>query len=181
MIDPLLPTGIALGFAVLFIGAAWHKLSGPGRFEAILRNYRLLPAAVSRPLALLIPAIELVLGLGWIFGLLPRITALATAVLLATYALAIRINLVRGRIYIDCGCGFGVASEKEQALSSSLVARNILLIGLAGFTLVPVADRHLGIADYVVVIAGLLTAILMYAGSGQLISNRAAIKAWRGE
>ena len=181
MIDPLLPKAIAFGFAVLFIGSAWHKLSGLGRFEAVLRDYRLLPAYMSRPLTLLIPAIELTLGLGWISGLLPRIAALASAGLLATYALAMGSNLLRGRIYIDCGCGFGVASEMEQALSSSLVARNVLLIGLAVLSLVPVAERDLGMTDYVAILAGLLTAILLYAGSGQLIKNRAAIKTWRGK
>ena len=181
MIDPLLPKAIAFGFAVLFIGSAWHKLSGLGRFEAVLRDYRLLPAFMSRPLTLLIPAIELTLGLGWISGLLPRFAALASAGLLATYALAMGINLLRGRIYIDCGCGFGVASEMEQALSSSLVARNVLLIGLAVLSLVPVAERDLGMTDYVAILAGLLTAILLYAGSGQLIKNRAAIKTWRGK
>ncbi len=181
MIDPLLSKAIAFGFAVLFIGAAWHKLSAPGRFEAVLCEYRLLPALVSRHLTFLIPAIELALGLGWIFGLLPRITALASAGLLAMYALAMGINLVRGRIYIDCGCGFGVSTEKEQALSSSLVARNILLIGLAVLSIVPVGERDLGITDYVVVIAAVLTAILLFSGSGQLIRNRAAINTWRGK
>ena len=155
MIDPLLLKVFAFGFAALFIGAAWHKLSSLDRFEAILRDYRLLPAFVSRPLTMLIPAIELMLGLSWISGLLPRITALASASLLATYALAMGINLLRGRIYIDCGCGFGASTENEQALSWSLVARNFLLIGLAVLSLVPVAGRNLGIADYVVVTAGL--------------------------
>lgn len=181
MIDPLLPKAIAFGFAVLLIGAAWHKLSRLGHFEAVLRDYQLLPAIVCRPLTMLIPGVELVLGLGWISGLWSRITATASAVLLATYALAMGINLMRGRIYIDCGCGFGAASDTEQSLSSALVARNILLIGLIGFTLVPVDERMLGITDYVVIGAVLLTAILLYAGSGQLIKNRAAIKTWRGK
>jgi hypothetical protein len=181
MIDPLLSKAIAFGFATLFILAAWHKLSALSQFEAILRNYRLLPAFASPILTGLIPVIELMLGLGWISGLLPSITALASASLLATYALAMGVNLARGRVYIDCGCGFGVSTDEEQALSWSLVARNILLIGLAGFTLVPVAERDLGIADHVVVIASLLTAILLYAGSGQLIRNRAAIRTWRGK
>lgn len=179
MIDPMLTKTIALGFAALFVGTAWHKLSNPGRFGAVLRDYQLLPAFVSRPVALLIPVVELALGLGWIWGSLPRITAAASAVLLATYALAMGINLVRGRIYIDCGCGFGAASEREQPLSYGLVARNILLIGLVGLTFVPVAARQLGGLDYAVVVAALLTAILLYAGSGQLIKNRAAINTWR--
>ncbi|MCH7982042.1 MAG: DoxX family membrane protein [Proteobacteria bacterium] len=103
MIDPLLTKAIALGFAVLFIGAAWHKLSGVDRFEAILSEYRLLPTFMNRTLAMLIPVIELLLGVGWISGLQPRTTAMVSAALLATYALALGINLVRGRIFIDCG------------------------------------------------------------------------------
>ena len=180
MLDPLLETTIAYGFAVLFIAAAWHKLSAPGRFRAVVLDYRLLPVFLSRPAALLIPVIELLLGLGWISGLLPQITAATTAALLAIYALAMVINLARGRIYIDCGCGFGPAAKTEQALSSSLVARNLLLIVLALSTLAPVAERDLGISDYVVVLATLLTAMLLYAACGQLIKNRAAIATWRG-
>jgi hypothetical protein len=180
MIDPLLPTAIALGFAVLFVAAAWHKLSARGRFEAILRDYRLLPEFLARPIARLMPAIELTLGLGWISGLFPHVTALASVVLLATYALAMTINIMRGRIYIDCGCGFGASTGEKQALSSSLVARNILLIGLALLPLVPTTGRDLGLTDFVIVIASVLTAVFLYAGSGQLIQNRAAINAWRG-
>ena len=179
MLDPVLTKAIALGLAVLFIGAAWHKLSNFSRFEAVLIDYQLLPAFVSAPLAFLIPVVELALGLGWIWGSLPRMTAAASVLLLATYAIAITINLVRGRVYIDCGCGFGAPSDKEQPLSSGLVARNILLIGLVGLTFVPVTERQLGGADYLVVIVSLLTAILLYTGSGQLIKNRAAINTWR--
>ena len=179
MIDPLFATAIAWGFAVLFVGAAWHKASAPGRFEAVLRDYKLLPPFLSRPAAVLIPAIELLLGLGWISG--ARIAAVTSAALLAIYALAMVINLARGRIYIDCGCGFGPTAETEQVVSSSLVARNMLLLCLALSILLPVAERDLGIIDYVVVLATVLTAMFLYAATGQLIRNRAAIAAWRGK
>jgi len=181
VIDPLLPTAIAFGFAVLFVAAAWHKLSARGRFEAILRDYRLLPEFLVRPVALLMPVVELTLALGWMSDLSTRVTALASAALLATYAFAMAINLMRGRVYIDCGCGFGASAGEEPALSSSMVARNIILIGLALLPLVPATGRDLGITDFVVVLASVLTAILLYAGSGQLIKNRAAIMTWRGK
>jgi hypothetical protein len=90
------------------------------------------------------------------------------------------INLKRGRIYIDCGCGFG-PSDKDQALSSSLVSRNILLIGLVTLSFVPATERDLQIPDYVVVFATVLIAGLLYAGAGQLITNRSAIVVWRGK
>jgi hypothetical protein len=181
MIDPLIARVIGFGFAVLFIGAAWHKLSSRERFAAILRDYQLLPDILIRPLTFLIPAIEMTLVFGWISGLSPWITAMTSAALLATYALAMAINVVRGRIYIDCGCGFGAATGEEQALSSSLVARNILLIGVALLSLVPTTERDVGIIDLIIVSASVLIAILMYASSEQLIRNRAAIVTWRGK
>lgn len=181
MIDPLIARVIGFGFAVLFIGAAWHKLSTPERFAAILRDYQLLPAFLIRPLTFLIPAIEVTLVLGWISGLATWITAMTSAALLATYALAMAINIVRGRIYIDCGCGFGAAAGEEQALSSSLVTRNILLIGVALLSLVPTTARGLGIIDLIIVLVSVLIAILLYASSEQLIQNRAAIVTWRGK
>ena len=181
MIDPLIARVIGFGFAVLFIGAAWHKLSAPERFAAILRDYQLLPAFLIRPLTFLIPAIEMTLVLGWISGLAPWITAMTSAVLLATYALAMAINIVRGRIYIDCGCGFGAAAGKEQALSASLVARNVLLIGVALMSLVSAIERDFGVADLLIGFATVLISILLYASSEQLIQNRAAIITWRGK
>jgi hypothetical protein len=179
MIDPLLSKAIAFGFTVLFIGVACHKLLARDRFEAILRDYQLLPKYLVRPLSVLMPVIELALGLGWASGLSPRVTVFGSAALLATYALAMTINIVRGRIYIDCGCGFGDSTGKEQALSMSLVARNTLLVGLALLPLIPTTGRNLAITDFAVVVASVLTAILLYAGSGQLIQNRAAINTWR--
>jgi len=179
MIDPLLPTAIAYGFAVLLFAAAWHKLSERGRFEAILRDYRLLPEHLVRPLTVLIPVIELTLALGWVTGLSPHLTIVASAALLTSYAFAMTINLVRGRIYIDCGCGFGASAGEGPILSARLVARNILLIGLALLPLVPTSSRDLGITDFIVVLASVLVAVLLYAGSGQLIQNRTAINIWR--
>jgi hypothetical protein len=120
------------------------------------------------------------LGLCWMSGLLTHFTALASIGLLTIYALAMSINLKRGRIYIDCGCGFG-PSDKDQALSSSLVSRNILLIGLVTLSFVPATERDLQIPDYVVVFATVLIAGLLYAGAGQLITNRSAIVVWRGK
>ncbi len=181
MIDPLILKTIAIGLALLFIGSARHKLSAPDQFAAVLADYRLMPEIVTRPLAYLIPLFELALGFAWLFAVAPRSASIISIALLSIYASAIAINLLRGRSYIDCGCGFGVASARQQALSLSLVLRNIGLIGLAGLILLPAADRVIGVTDYVVIFVALLIAILLYAASGQLINNWVAIQSWRGK
>jgi hypothetical protein len=109
MIDPLVGRAIAMAFALLWLLAAWHKTSAGERFVATLVDYRLLPATWTRPFARLLPLFEAALGLGWLTGLASGWIAPLTSSLLGAYAVAIAINLVRGRVHIGCGCGLGGA------------------------------------------------------------------------
>ena len=62
MIDPLLSRVIAVAFALLWLLAAWHKLSARAAFRATLEEYRLLPAVLLPLATWLIPASEALLG-----------------------------------------------------------------------------------------------------------------------
>jgi hypothetical protein len=102
-----------------------------------------------------------------------------SAGLLGIYALAIGINIHRGRVHFDCGCGFGGKSDNEQYLSSGLVFRNVILMALALLVLLPVEVRELGFSDYATLMAALLACLLLFAAANQLLTNRAAINTWR--
>jgi hypothetical protein len=52
---------------------------------------------------------------------------IASILLLALFAVAMAINLRRGRAHIDCGCG---QSFLKQTLSWTLIARNAALVAL---------------------------------------------------
>lgn len=111
---------------LLFLRAGWHKVADYGRFLGFVADYRLLPERLVEPVARLLIGAEfaVVALLAW-----PSQSALgaaAAAALLSLYALAIGVNVARGRRRIDCGCG-GTA----QSLSWSLVIRNALLAALA--------------------------------------------------
>jgi len=58
MIDPLIGRAIAAGFALLWLLAAWHKLSAGERFVASLAEYRLLPSGWVRPMARALAIVE---------------------------------------------------------------------------------------------------------------------------
>ena len=178
MIDPLLAKSLSVAFALLFLVAAWHKFSDRKQFVATLGNYQMLPDIAIQPVAAIIPVAELVLGGLWLFGWFVPATALVSASLLGIYAWALSVNLVRGRVHIDCGCGFGRAAG--QSLSWSLVLRNIVLIALVGPVVLPSTGRPLFFADYFVAFVAVLTAVLLVASAEQLIKNRAAINSWRG-
>jgi len=178
MIDPLIDRAIALAFALLLGAASWHKASGGEVFRNALKQYRLLPDALLAPASRAIPIGEGVLAIAWLAGALPRLVAWATAALLGLYALAIAVNLLRGRVHIGCGCGFG-GSSNDQPISWWLVLRNLVLAAVSLLPLLPTSGRALGGLDWLTLTAALLASVLLYAGAGQLLDNRSAILSWR--
>lgn len=179
MIDPLIAKTLATGFGLLFLLAAVHKLTALRDFRATLEAYRLPPAALVTPVAWITASAELLLGVGWLAGFRPALTAAASAALLFVYTLAMAVNIVRGRVHIDCGCSFGRSSAGIQQLSKGLLFRNSVLIAATVVATLPVATRTLGPADYLVLFAALAALTLAYAAGNQLLTNFAAIGAWR--
>ena len=180
MLDPLIIKAISVGMGVMFLVAAYHKLAEGPNFRVTLLEYQLLPEFLVSPMSRVLPLVELLLGGSWLLAFYQQsMTAIGSAILLGTYAVAIGINLMRGRHYIDCGCGFGGKSDSEQFLSGGLVMRNLILMALALITLFPVAERTLGFGDYATLAATLFATTLLFGASNQLIANRASINTWR--
>jgi len=179
MLDPLLLKLVSIGFGLLFLLAAVHKLADFQRFRATLSAYEILPHGLIAPVSMSVPVIEALLGAAWLLALQTVWVALASTMLLGSYMLAIAINLVRGRIHIDCGCSMGSAAGRDQQLSWGLVARNAMLILAALTATLPATERSIGLLDYATLVAGLLTLVLLYGAANQLLSNGAAIGTWR--
>ncbi len=155
MLDPLIPLVLATALALLFGMAAQHKLGllKNKRFAAQLQAYALLPDALVTAVARVLPWLELAIAFALLLPILRNAGALAGSMLLLVYAVAMGINLLRGRRDIDCGCG-----DAPQKLSWWLVARNIVLAALVLLPLVPQTLRTLQFTDLVFVV--LLTLLL---------------------
>jgi uncharacterized membrane protein YphA (DoxX/SURF4 family) len=118
---------VAVGMVLL--RAAMAKLAGSVDLPSAVANYGLLPANLHRPVARTLPWAELVLSGALLVGILPRPAAAAGAAVLATFAAAMAVNLVRGRRF-PCGCSSGddeiswthVAGNCALAASAVLVA-----------------------------------------------------------
>ena len=94
MIDPVWSLALRAGLALLLVSAAAAKLRDLRAFTAAVAGYRLLPAALAGPVAIVFAAAEAVIALGlWLPALRPC-AALSAAALLSLYGLAIAINLV---------------------------------------------------------------------------------------
>jgi len=179
ILDPFILQFVSLGFTLLFVLAAMHKMTGLERFQAVLADYQLIPPVLVPLAARLFPTVEVSLALGWLFAVQIPIVAYGSAGLLAAYGLAMGINLLRGRVHIGCGCGFGGALQHDQQLSVGLVLRNAGLAITALVATLPVPQRELGIAEHVMLVAAVAVSALLYATAGQLFQNGVAINSWR--
>lgn len=177
MIDPLIPRIIAVGLGLMWFGAAWHKFAARQSFRGVLEQYRLFPAASLDILSWLVPAVEVMMAAAWLFALTPVLTVTTTSALLIAYGAAIAVNLRRGRAHIGCGCGFSAGAD-DQPLSWVLVLRNLLLVAMALFALLPQAQRSLGIADHALLVLALLFTMLLHTAVMQLLRNHSAFRSW---
>lgn len=188
MMDPLLLQIISFGFALLFLIAAAHKFSNQKLFQANFEAYEIVPKGFSGLVTRIIPLLELFLGIGWlaigIFAINLESVTLISIGLLASYTLAIGVNLRRGRNYIDCGCSFSNnnasnSGKGSQQISPGLVYRNVFLIVIAIISLLPVNDRGLQFIDIIGLVFSIVTLVLLYGAFNQLLTNRNAINSWR--
>ena len=164
----------AAGFALLLGVASWGKLRGLRGFEAVLADYRLVPRWLLRWAAVAIACCEGVLAGMWLVT--PWLTAttifvgIGTALLMAVYGGAITLNLLRGRSWIDCGCGGG------EQLSWMLVVRNLVLTGFALLPLAIIDAEPPKWADLAVSIPILAIAAILYLAARTLLENAAAMR-----
>ena len=169
MVDPVLPLGSALVLVCVFLAAGVHKWRDLRHFEATLGAYGLLPAVLVHPSALALPLAEFIVAIGLMLPPARFTAAVAGAVMLGIYTLAIGINLARGRRSIDCGCG---DPGQNQSLSEWLLLRNGALIGMATLAATPGVNRPTGWLDWLVATLAATTLVLLYSACNQLLSNR---------
>lgn len=166
-------SGMGTGvLALVFARSAAHKLTEFSFFSATLGEYRLLPKSFLKPAAIALTLAE-VLAIGLLIVPDTRtVGAMLAAGLLSLYALAMTVNLRRGRERIDCGCG-----GPGQMISWSLVARNSALTALAAFVSLNTGSFDAIPAGTLVVFAGVLLCWLLLAIFDQIIGNRSHARA----
>ena len=170
MIDPLITLVISASLALLFFMAARHKMSSPRQFQAQLAAYDLLPEALLSPLARLLPMIEMALVFLILIPVTRPFAAFVAALLLSVYALAMAVNMLRGRSDIDCGCG-----GQPQVLSIWLLLRNAVLVAGTCLLLAPASDRAMAWSDALLLV--LMTAVLamVYLLVEQMVRNHSVL------
>ena len=119
----LLVFRVALG--AVFIYASLHKILDPMAFAQSIRNYLLLPPALTNLAAITLPWVEMVCGAFLVVGLFPRSAAAVVSALLVVFNAALVISLARG-LDIDCGCF--QSGRGGEAISTLSVLRDLALL-----------------------------------------------------
>jgi len=177
-LDPIYSTVCALVLAAILATAATHKLRAPRQFTRQLGNYALLPQILLAPFTRLIPLLEASLALTVLLPASRTWAAIATAVLMAGYALAIGINLWRGRHDMECGCS---GPNQSQPLRPLLLLRNAGLIALALLAAQTPLAREMGAADLMLSIFASATLLLLYTASDTLLANAPHLRMLNGK
>jgi uncharacterized membrane protein YphA (DoxX/SURF4 family) len=123
----LLYGAVRVGVAAVFIYAGISKLAAPEAFADVVAGYGLLPGALVPFVALGLPALEVLAGLGLIFDVRGSLGAILGMSLLFLFVLAWGLHL---GLDVDCGC-YGPGDPEGEAyhgLKEALI-RDLILLG----------------------------------------------------
>ncbi len=172
MLDPVFDIALRGALAALLLAAAWHKFRDPIGFWQAVAGYRLLPDALTRPAARLVPMVEVAIAVCLLAIPSMTLPVIAAACLWLAYAGAIAINLLRGRTELECGCG-GISAD--QKIHWGLVLRNGVLLAGTLALLLPTSARVFTWFDYAAAGFATLILLLIYATAEHLLRNAALL------
>lgn len=124
---------MALG--LIFLYAAWDKIVDPMAFARIIRNYQILPDVLASGVALVLPWIEVVVGVCLLTGFVLRGAGLCATLMLAVFLSAMAWAWHKG-ISTQCGC---FTTKADAAISPATFVRDgsilvlALLVTVGGF------------------------------------------------
>jgi Methylamine utilisation protein MauE len=169
-VDPAVLLAARVLGTLVFAATVFGKLRHRTEFVGIVANYRLLPQGLVPTVAWLVIGFEalVVLSLGFDYRLAWG-AALATG-LLTGFAVAMAINLARGRKAIDCGC---FRSTLRQPLSAALVVRNLIFAAVI-LPLVATDSGNMEVLQWLGGLAAGSVLFLLYQSFNQLMAVRSA-------
>ena len=115
-------TRIILG--AVFLWASFGKIMEPSDFARSISNYHIVPFGIENIIALILPWLELLIGMGLILGIMVDGSVQISAILLIMFILMIGQAMLRG-FNIECGCGL----KEGEMIGLNKILENIVFIG----------------------------------------------------
>ncbi|MFC1671253.1 MauE/DoxX family redox-associated membrane protein [Spirochaetota bacterium] len=120
---------IRIVMGLLFVFSGFFKVIDPEAFSKIIIMYDIIPLVLVPYCAIVVPVLELLLGILLVAGYKVKASAFISMILMIMFSIFIAINIYRGASF-DCGCfelnrlGLGF----DETLSIKLVIRDIILL-----------------------------------------------------
>jgi uncharacterized membrane protein YphA (DoxX/SURF4 family) len=135
LLSPWLTVRLQFVLAAFFVVAGIAKMADPPAFAHEIHNYGLVPGRAVNAMALVLPWLEIIVGVALFLGIATRTSAKILGFLLIVFIAALSINLARGKA-VDCGC-FGTSAvaktPQERLFEMKLaIARDVGLLLLVG-------------------------------------------------
>ncbi|HWY96009.1 MAG TPA: MauE/DoxX family redox-associated membrane protein [Steroidobacteraceae bacterium] len=159
--------------AAIFAVAAFHAMSEWTVFGGIVEQYRIAPRRLALMAARVLPPLEVAAAAALVLPMTSGIGAVAGLCLMALFTTAITVNLARGRVSIDCGCG-GASGQK---LSPGLAVRNLVVAFGLVIALMAPPRGEVDSVSAIGVIGASLALIGLYFAVNQLMTNNQAFGA----
>jgi len=161
-----------LSLSYMFALTAAHKFSNIENFQQVLTDYKLLPPVLLPLLSRVLPVVELLAALGLLVAPLRPLALAGACIMLLIYALAMLINIARGRSDIDCGCH---GPHRSQKIGIWSVVRNVSLIALVLLLWKYSALLPFSVASWGVALGGTALVTLFLHALTQLQTNKQLI------
>jgi putative oxidoreductase len=123
---------LRVGVASLFLTACAPKILKPDQFIVAVDNYRFLPQFLVAPFALILPWVELTVGLLLLAGFWTRPAALVSSFTYLAFAVAVSTAVIRG---LDIGCGC-FSTEGAKPVTFWYILRDLSLLGVSIWLLI---------------------------------------------
>ena len=88
----------------ILIYASFDKIVNPGEFARAINNYNIIPFGLENSMAIIIPWLELIIGLCLVLGVFIDGASFLVIMLMIIFIVAISYAILSG-YNIECGCG----------------------------------------------------------------------------
>jgi uncharacterized membrane protein YphA (DoxX/SURF4 family) len=122
-VNPYIILSMRIITGMVFIIASYDKLLDPEQFSRDISNYHFIPFGLENIVAIVLPWIELFIGLGLIFGIMIDGSALISGILLIMFNFLVIQAMLRG-FNIECGCGL----KEGEMIGFQKLAENFTLL-----------------------------------------------------
>jgi uncharacterized membrane protein YphA (DoxX/SURF4 family) len=124
---------------VIFIAAAIPKILDTASFALVLFNYQMVPDIFINISAMILPWLEVFLGVFLILGIWMPGTVILYNLLMMIFITALTINVFRG-LDVNCGC---FSTDSGESINMGTILRDIVFLAMSLYLLFAVLIKKL--------------------------------------